>query len=108
MIAVWFRRRRSRALTILTFFGGFASVIFGFLPVYGAALIGCGVLTGVGAALNTADIRPGDSVAVIGCGGVGLNVIQGAKLAGAERIIAVDKVPDRTAAALRSAESTAS
>ena len=55
-----------------------------------AALIGCGVLTGVGAALNTADIRPGDSVAVIGCGGVGLNVIQGAKIAGAEKIIAVD------------------
>jgi S-(hydroxymethyl)glutathione dehydrogenase / alcohol dehydrogenase len=55
-----------------------------------AALIGCGVLTGVGAALNTATIRPGDSVAVIGCGGVGLNVIQGAKIAGADKIIAVD------------------
>jgi S-(hydroxymethyl)glutathione dehydrogenase / alcohol dehydrogenase len=55
-----------------------------------AALIGCGVLTGVGAALNTADIRKGDSVAVVGCGGVGLNVIQGAKIAGAERIIAID------------------
>ena len=55
-----------------------------------AALIGCGVLTGVGAALNTASIRPGDSVAVIGCGGVGLNVIQGAKIAGATKIIAID------------------
>jgi S-(hydroxymethyl)glutathione dehydrogenase/alcohol dehydrogenase len=55
-----------------------------------AALIGCGVLTGVGAALNTANIRKGDSVAVVGCGGVGLNVIQGAKIAGAEQIIAVD------------------
>jgi S-(hydroxymethyl)glutathione dehydrogenase / alcohol dehydrogenase len=55
-----------------------------------ASLIGCGVLTGVGAALNTATIRPGDTVAVVGCGGVGLNVIQGAKIAGAERIIAVD------------------
>ncbi len=55
-----------------------------------AALIGCGVLTGVGAALNTANIRKGDTVAVIGCGGVGLNVIQGARIAGAERIIAVD------------------
>ena len=55
-----------------------------------AALIGCGVLTGVGAALNTANIRPGDTVAVVGCGGVGLNVIQGAKIAGAEKIIAVD------------------
>ncbi len=55
-----------------------------------AALIGCGVLTGVGAALNTANIRQGDTVAVIGCGGVGLNVIQGARIAGAEQIIAVD------------------
>ena len=55
-----------------------------------AALIGCGVLTGVGAALNTANIREGDTVAVVGCGGVGLNVIQGAKIAGAEKIIAID------------------
>ena len=55
-----------------------------------AALIGCGVLTGVGAALNTANIRPGDTVAVVGCGGVGLNVIQGAKIAGAGKIIAID------------------
>lgn len=62
------------------------------IPLASAALIGCGVLTGVGAALNTASIRPGDSVAVVGAGGVGLNVIQGAKLAGAERIIAVDMV----------------
>ena len=54
------------------------------VPLEVAALIGCGVLTGVGAALNTADIRQGDSVVVIGCGGVGLNVIQGAKIAGAE------------------------
>jgi NDMA-dependent alcohol dehydrogenase len=62
------------------------------IPLDAAALIGCGVLTGFGAAVNTADIRKGDSVAVIGCGGVGLNVIQGAKHAGAERIIAVDMV----------------
>jgi S-(hydroxymethyl)glutathione dehydrogenase / alcohol dehydrogenase len=55
-----------------------------------AALIGCGVLTGVGAALNTADIAPGDTVAVVGCGGVGLNVIQGARIAGAAEIIAID------------------
>jgi Zn-dependent alcohol dehydrogenase len=55
-----------------------------------AALIGCGVLTGVGAALRTASIAEGDSVVVIGCGGVGLNVVQGAKLAGAGRIIAID------------------
>jgi NDMA-dependent alcohol dehydrogenase len=63
------------------------------IPFEIAALIGCGVLTGVGAALNTADIRPGDTVAVIGCGGVGLNVIQGARIAGAAEIIAVDMVP---------------
>jgi NDMA-dependent alcohol dehydrogenase len=55
-----------------------------------AALIGCGVLTGVGAALNTANIVKGDTVAVVGCGGVGLNVIQGARIAGAENIIAID------------------
>jgi S-(hydroxymethyl)glutathione dehydrogenase / alcohol dehydrogenase len=62
------------------------------IPLKAAALIGCGVLTGFGAATNTASIRPGDTIAVIGCGGVGLNVIQGAKYAGAERIIAVDMV----------------
>jgi len=55
-----------------------------------AALIGCGVLTGVGAAMNTADIKRGDTVAVIGCGGVGLNVIQGARIKGAGEIIAID------------------
>ena len=55
-----------------------------------AALVGCGVTTGVGAVLNTAQVEPGSSVAVIGAGGVGLNVIQGAVLAQAERIIAVD------------------
>ncbi len=55
-----------------------------------AALIGCGVLTGTGAALNTASIRKGDVVAVVGCGGVGLNVIQGARIAGAGEIIAID------------------
>jgi NDMA-dependent alcohol dehydrogenase len=62
------------------------------IPITAGALIGCGVLTGFGAAVNTASIRKGDNVAVIGCGGVGLNVIQGAKHAGAERIIAVDMV----------------
>ena len=61
------------------------------VPLTVAALIGCAVTTGVGAALNTARIRPGSSVAVFGAGGVGLSVIMGAKLAGASRIIAVDK-----------------
>lgn len=58
-----------------------------------AALLGCAVLTGVGAALNTAVILPGDTVAVVGCGGVGLNVIQGARLAGAGEIVAIDINP---------------
>jgi len=60
------------------------------VPLTAAALIGCGVLTGFGAAVNTASIQEGDTVAVIGCGGVGLNVIQGAKHAGAAEIIAID------------------
>ena len=62
------------------------------LPPEQLALIGCGVTTGVGAALNTAQIRPGSSVAVIGCGGVGQAVIQGARIAGAARIFAIDPV----------------
>jgi len=69
------------------------------VPLKVAALIGCGVLTGVGAALNTADIRDGDSVVVIGCGGVGLNVIQGARIAGATRIIAIDMFESKLAMA---------
>jgi len=60
------------------------------VPLDVAALLGCAVLTGVGAALNTATIRPGDAVVVVGCGGVGLNIVQGARIAGAEVIVAVD------------------
>jgi S-(hydroxymethyl)glutathione dehydrogenase/alcohol dehydrogenase len=60
------------------------------MPLEKAGLLGCAVLTGVGAALNGAKIRPGSTVVVVGCGGVGLNVIQGAKLCGAARIVAVD------------------
>ncbi|MEO8458041.1 MAG: Zn-dependent alcohol dehydrogenase [Chloroflexota bacterium] len=59
------------------------------------ALIGCGVLTGVGAALNTARVEPGSTVAVFGTGGVGLAAIQGARIAGARRIIAVDVVESK-------------
>ena len=62
------------------------------IPFEQLALIGCGVTTGLGAALNTAKVEPGSTVAVIGCGGVGLNCIQGAALAGALRIIAIDEV----------------
>jgi S-(hydroxymethyl)glutathione dehydrogenase/alcohol dehydrogenase len=60
------------------------------IPMQVAALVGCAVTTGVGAALNTAKVEPGSSVVVFGCGGVGISIIQGAVLAGAERIIAVD------------------
>ncbi|WFB09824.1 Zn-dependent alcohol dehydrogenase [Streptomyces sp. LX-29] len=66
-----------------------------------AALIGCGVSTGLGAALNTARVAAGSSVAVIGCGGVGISTIQGARVAGAARIVAVDPVASRREAALR-------
>jgi Zn-dependent alcohol dehydrogenase len=62
-----------------------------------AALIGCAVATGFGAATNNADIQPGDSVVVIGCGGIGMNVIQGARMKRAERIIAVDLFPSKLA-----------
>ncbi|WDO08654.1 Zn-dependent alcohol dehydrogenase [Streptomyces murinus] len=65
-----------------------------------AALIGCGVTTGLGAALNTADLAAGSSVAVIGCGGVGISAIQGARLRGAAEIVAVDPVAARREAAL--------
>lgn len=60
------------------------------MPLDRASLIACGVTTGIGAVINTAKVEPGASVAVIGAGGVGLNVVQGARLAGAARIIAVD------------------
>ena len=60
------------------------------MPLDRAALIGCGVTTGLGAALNTAQVEPGSSCAVIGCGGVGLSALQGCRIAGASRIIAVD------------------
>ena len=65
------------------------------MPLDRAALIGCAVTTGVGAAQNTAGVGPGDIVAVVGCGGIGLNAIQGARLAGAERVIAVDMLADK-------------
>lgn len=60
------------------------------VPFPQAALIGCGVTTGAGAAINSAGVRVGDNVAVIGCGGVGLNTIQGAVVAGARKVIAID------------------
>jgi S-(hydroxymethyl)glutathione dehydrogenase/alcohol dehydrogenase len=65
------------------------------IPLDRAALVGCAVTTGVGAVFNTARVAPGSSVAVFGCGGVGLNVIQGARIAGAQRIIAIDTLESK-------------
>ena len=65
------------------------------MPMDRAALIGCGVTTGIGAVIHTAQVEPGSTVAVIGCGGIGLSAINGAALAGAARIIAVDMVPSK-------------
>jgi len=66
-----------------------------------ASLIGCGVTTGVGAAINTARVVPGSNVVVFGCGGVGINVVQGARLAGAAEIVAVDLVEEKREGARR-------
>jgi S-(hydroxymethyl)glutathione dehydrogenase/alcohol dehydrogenase len=65
------------------------------IPLDVVSLIGCGVTTGVGAAINTAGVRPGSSVAVIGCGGVGIAAIQGARIAGAAEIVAIDPVESK-------------
>ena len=69
------------------------------VPMEVAALVGCSVMTGVGAASNTARIEVGSTVAVVGCGGVGLNVIQGAIASGASRVIAVDMLENKLASA---------
>lgn len=66
-----------------------------------ASLLACGVITGVGAVINAARLRAGEDVVVIGAGGVGLNAIQGARIAGARRIVAVDMMPDKLDAALQ-------
>ena len=66
------------------------------MPMAEAALVGCAVMTGVGAALYTARVPGGAVVAVIGCGGVGLNIIQGCRIAGASRIIAIDVRDNQT------------
>jgi S-(hydroxymethyl)glutathione dehydrogenase/alcohol dehydrogenase len=71
------------------------------IPLEKAALLGCAVITGIGAAIHAAKVRPGSRVAVIGAGGVGLNVVQGASLAGAEQIIAVDLLESKLAHARR-------
>ncbi|WP_411732731.1 Zn-dependent alcohol dehydrogenase [Paeniglutamicibacter sp.] len=98
-------RSRGQAVGTYSFVGGFAEKMLVHersvvripdeVPIEVAALLGCGVVTGVGAVANTAKVKPGETVAVIGCGGVGLNVIQGARLAGAGRIIAIDRVASK-------------
>lgn len=65
------------------------------VPLDAASLLACGVITGAGAALNTASVQPGSTVVVIGIGGVGINAVQGARIAGAERIVAVDLVAEK-------------
>jgi Zn-dependent alcohol dehydrogenase len=69
------------------------------MPLDAASLLSCGVITGVGAVVNTGRVRPGEVVVVIGAGGVGLNAIQGARIAGASRIVAVDMTEGKLAAA---------
>jgi S-(hydroxymethyl)glutathione dehydrogenase/alcohol dehydrogenase len=69
------------------------------IPLECAALVGCAVTTGVGAVFNTAKVEPGSTVAVFGCGGVGLSAIQGARIAGAGRIIAIDTLEPKLAMA---------
>jgi Zn-dependent alcohol dehydrogenase len=70
------------------------------IPLWQAALLGCGVVTGIGAVRNVADVQIGDTVCVVGCGGVGLQVVAGARLAGAARIVAVDRNADKLERAL--------
>jgi S-(hydroxymethyl)glutathione dehydrogenase/alcohol dehydrogenase len=69
------------------------------LPLDEAALFGCAVLTGVGAVVNTAKVTPGSNVVVFGLGGIGLNVIQGARMAGADKIVGIDTNPSKRAMA---------
>ncbi|MGH3093732.1 MAG: alcohol dehydrogenase catalytic domain-containing protein, partial [Gaiellaceae bacterium] len=71
------------------------------VPLQAAALVSCAVVTGFGAVVNTAEVEEGATVAVWGCGGVGLNVVQAARLAGAERIVAVDTRPEKLELARR-------
>lgn len=70
------------------------------MPLEMAALLGCAGITGLGAIRHTAGVRAGQTVAVIGCGGVGLNAVQGARLVGASRIIAIDRIPAKLDMAL--------
>lgn len=93
-------RRGGEDVRVMSFLGNMAeyAVVPGIcvvpidkdVPFQAAALVGCGVTTGVGAAIKTAAVRPGATAAVVGCGGVGLSVVQGCRIAGAKQIVAVD------------------
>ncbi|MFD7868579.1 alcohol dehydrogenase catalytic domain-containing protein [Streptomyces sp. NPDC059783] len=76
---------------------GFAAPIPDDVSYEAAALIGCGVTTGIGAAINSAQVKPGETVAVVGCGGVGISAVMGARAAGAAQIVAIDPVASRRA-----------
>jgi S-(hydroxymethyl)glutathione dehydrogenase/alcohol dehydrogenase len=103
------RRADGHELTAFASLGGFADMmtspeaslvtVHTDLPDEQLALIGCAVTTGVGSALNTAAVAPGATVTVVGCGGVGQCVVQGARIAGASRIFVVDPVPMKRQAA---------
>lgn len=71
------------------------------VPLQKCALVSCGVTTGVGAAMNRAKVNPGSSCTIVGCGGVGLNAIQGCRICGAGQIVAVDTLPSKLEAAKR-------
>jgi len=70
------------------------------MPLDRACLLGCGAITGLGAVFNTAKVPPGSTVAVVGCGGVGLSIVQGARIGGAIQIVAIDQLPEKLDAAL--------
>tara|TARA_Y100000588_G_C14082842_1_gene850962 strand:- start:49 stop:1128 length:1080 start_codon:yes stop_codon:yes gene_type:complete len=101
--------RGGEGVTQMANVGGFAEYVITYasglvkvtddIPLEIAALVGCSVMTGYGAVVNTAGVTPGSTVAVIGAGGVGLNIIQAAALAGAQKVIAVDMVEHKLATA---------
>lgn len=71
------------------------------IPLVTAALVGCGVTTGIGSAIHSAEVQPGQTVVVMGCGGIGVNAVQGARLAGALNIVAIDPVPMKREMAMK-------
>jgi len=105
------RRIRGQDLGVMSFVGTFSQYgvvtdaslvkIDDDLPLSRACLLGCGVTTGWGSAVNTANVRPGDTVVVIGFGGIGSGAVQGARLAGAERIVVIEPVEDKRERALQ-------